>query len=325
MFSDFASWVLFDALGLDPTVHWAQALHFFLYDSLKIVALLFAMIFAMGILNSYIPVERIRVWLRSRRWYGLDHLLGATFGAITPFCSCSSIPLFIGFIRGGIPLGVTFSFLITSPLVNEAAIAVFVGVFGWKVTAIYVGSGIAMGTIVGGILGRMRLERFVEPWVWEVEVGSGDGADDPASGRTSLRQRLPGITREALATVRRVLPYVLIGVAVGALLHGFVPANYFEQYISRDNPFAVPVAVLIGVPMYANATSVIPIVEQLVDKGIPLGTALAFMMAVVGLSVPEALLLRRVLTPRLLAIFFGSVSLAIMLLGYLFNAVLASP
>lgn len=318
MFSDFATWLLFDTLGLDPAAHWAQSLHFFVYDSIKIVILLLVMVFAMGIVNSYIPVERIRTWLRSRRWYGLDHLLGALFGAITPFCSCSSIPLFIGFVRGGIPLGVTFSFLITSPLVNEAAVAVFVGAFGWKVTAVYVGSGIAMGTIVGAILGRLRLERLVEPWVWEIEMGAGDAAGDSGG----LRARLPGITREALTTVRRVLPYVLVGVAIGAALHGFVPANYFERYISRDNPVAVPLAVLLGVPMYANATGVVPVVEQLVAKGIPIGTALAFMMAVVGLSIPEALLLRRVLTPKLLAILFGSVSLAIMVLGYLFNAVL---
>ena len=318
MFSDIATWLLYDLLGLDPESHWAKSLHFFVYDSLKIISLLFAMVFAMGIVNSYIPVERIRTWLRSRRWYGLDHLLGALFGAITPFCSCSSIPLFIGFVRGGIPLGVTFSFLITSPLVNEAAIAVFIGVFGWKTTVIYVASGVAMGTVVGAILGRMRLEGLVEPWVWEIQAGDGDGGAD----RQTFVQRLPGVLRDALATVRRVTPYVLVGIAVGAILHGFVPANYFERFISKENPFAVPVAVLLGVPMYANATSVIPVVEQLVEKGIALGTALAFMMAVVGLSIPEALLLRRVLKPKLLAILFGSVALAIIALGYLFNAVL---
>lgn len=318
MFSDFATWLLFDLFGLDHQAHWAQALHFFVHDTLKIVALLAVMTFLMGILNSYMPVERLRTWLRSRRWYGLDHLLAAIFGAITPFCSCSSIPLFIGFVRGGIPLGVTFSFLITSPLVNEAAVAVFIGVFGWRTTIIYVASGVLMGTLVGAILGRLRLEHLVEPWVWEVQAGDGAGEGESLS----LRSRLPGIAREALATMRRVMPYVLIGIAVGALLHGFVPANYFERYISKDNPFAVPIAVVVGVPMYANATGVIPVVEQLVDKGIALGTALAFMMAVVGLSIPEAILLRRVLTPKLLAILFGSVSLAIIALGYLFNLIL---
>jgi uncharacterized protein len=272
----------------------------------------------MGAVNALMPVERIRAFLASRRWYGADHLLGAIFGAITPFCSCSSIPLFIGFLRGGIPLGVTLSFLITSPLVNEAAIAVFIGVFGWKTTVIYVTAGVAVGTVVGALLGRLRLERFVEPWVWKQPSRPTEAMRSTAS----WRELIPGIVREALGTTRKVLPYVLVGIGIGATMHGFVPAGYFEQYISRDNPLGVPIAVLFGVPMYANATGVIPVIEQLVDKGIPLGTALAFMMAVVGLSIPEALLLRRVLRPRLIAIYFTSVALAIVGLGYLFNAIL---
>jgi uncharacterized protein len=238
--------------------------------------------------------------------------------AAAPFCSCSSIPLFIGFLRGGIPLGVTLSFLITSPLVNEAAIAVFIGVFGWKTTVIYVTAGVAVGTVVGALLGRLRLERFVEPWVWKQPSRPTEAMRSTAS----WRELIPGIVREALGTTRKVLPYVLVGIGIGATMHGFVPAGYFEQYISRDNPLGVPIAVLFGVPMYANATGVIPVIEQLVDKGIPLGTALAFMMAVVGLSIPEALLLRRVLRPRLIAIYFTSVALAIVGLGYLFNAIL---
>lgn len=318
MIQDFASWLVFSVIGMDAASHWGQSVHFFVYDTIKITLLLLAMTFLMGIVNSYMPVEKVRAWLASRKWYGTDHLLAAIFGAVTPFCSCSSIPLFIGFVRGGIPLGVTFSFLITSPLVNEAAVAVFIGVFGWKTTLIYCGAGIAVGTVVGAILGRMKLEKHVEPWVWEVQAGN--AAQDNAN--RSLRQRLPGIVREAWATTRKVLPYVLIGITIGAAMHGFVPANYFERFISKDNPFAVPLAVLLGVPMYANATGVIPVIEQLVAKGIALGTALAFMMAVVGLSIPEGLLLRRVLKPRLIAIYFGSVSLAIVALGYFFNAVL---
>ncbi len=318
MIQDFASWLVFSVIGMDAASHWGQSVHFFVYDTIKITLLLLAMTFLMGIVNSYMPVEKVRAWLASRKWYGTDHLLAAIFGAVTPFCSCSSIPLFIGFVRGGIPLGVTFSFLITSPLVNEAAVAVFIGVFGWKTTLIYCGAGIAVGTVVGTILGRMKLEKHVEPWVWEVQAGN--AAQDNAN--RSLRQRLPGIVREAWATTRKVLPYVLIGITIGAGMHGFVPANYFERFISKDNPFAVPLAVLLGVPMYANATGVIPVIEQLVAKGIALGTALAFMMAVVGLSIPEGLLLRRVLKPRLIAIYFGSVSLAIVALGYFFNAVL---
>lgn len=318
MIDDFASWLVYRIVGMNAESHWGQAAHFFVYDTIKITLLLLAMTMLMGVVNSYMPVERVRAWLASRRWYGLDHLLAAVFGAVTPFCSCSSIPLFIGFVRGGIPLGVTFSFLISSPLVNEAAVAVFIGVFGWKTTLIYCGAGIAVGTVVGAILGRMKLEKHVEPWVWEVKAGQ---AGDEGENRT-FRERVPGIVREALATTKKVLPYVLAGIAIGAAMHGFVPAGYFERYISKDNPFAVPAAVVLGVPMYANATGVIPVVEQLVAKGIALGTALAFMMAVVGLSVPEGLLLRRVLRPRLIAIYFGSVSLAIIALGYFFNAVL---
>lgn len=318
MIHDLASWIVYQLLGMNAATHWGQAVHFFVYDTIKIALLLFAMTMLMGVVNSYMPVEKVRAWLASRKWYGLDNLLAAFFGAVTPFCSCSSIPLFIGFVRGGIPLGVTFSFLITSPLVNEAAVAVFIGVFGWKTTLIYCVSGIAVGTIVGGILGRMKLEKYVEDWVWQVQAGIAVDTD----GQRTFVQRVPGILREAWATTKKVLPYVLVGIAIGAAMHGFVPANYFERYISKDNPVAVPVAVIVGVPMYANATSVIPVIEQLAAKGIALGTALAFMMAVVGLSVPEGLLLRRVLKPRLIAIYFGSVALAIIGLGYFFNAVL---
>jgi uncharacterized membrane protein YraQ (UPF0718 family) len=318
MIHEFASWLVYTVVGMDPSSHWGQSVHFFVYDTIKIALLLLAMTLLMGVVNSYMPVEKVRAWLASRKWYGADHLLAAMFGAITPFCSCSSIPLFIGFVRGGIPLGVTFSFLITSPLVNEAAVAVFVGVFGWKTTLIYCGAGIAIGTVVGWALGRLRLERQVEDWVWKTQVNAGDAPPE----RRTFRERLPGIVREALATTKKVMPYVLVGVAIGAAMHGFVPAGYFEKYISRDNPLAVPAAVALGVPMYANATGVIPVVEQLVAKGIPIGTALAFMMAVVGLSFPEGLLLRRILKPRLIAIYFASVCLAIVALGHFFNAVL---
>lgn len=318
MIHAFASWLVYRVAGLDGGSRIGTAVHFFVYDTVKILLLLVAMTSLMGIVNAVMPIEKVRRALASRRWFGLDHLIAAVFGAITPFCSCSSIPLFIGFLRGGIPLGVTFSFLITSPLVNEAAFAVFVGVFGWRTTLIYSASGIAVGTIVGAVLGRLRLERHVEPWVTEA---SGAVLQMGVDERPLLR-KLPEIVRDARATTLKVLPYVLVGVAVGALMHGFVPAGYFERYLAKTNPLAVPVAVLLGVPIYANAAGIIPVVEQLVEKGIALGTALAFMMAVVGLSIPEGLLLRRVLKPRLIAIYFGSVSLAIIALGYIFNAVL---
>jgi hypothetical protein len=323
MMDSFASWLIFDVFRIGATTRLGGALHFFVYDTIKILFLLFLMTVLMGFVNSYFPVEKVRSFLTKRKWYGADHLLASIFGAITPFCSCSSIPLFIGFLKGGIPLGVTLSFLITSPLVNEVAIAIFIGIFGWKVTLIYAGSGILLGTIVGFVLGKFKLEKHVEEWVWK-SVGTPLAVSD-ASGeevRLSVIQKAPAVFKEAFGIIRGILPYLFIGIGLGAAIHGFVPTGFFETLITKDNPFAVPVAVLLGVPMYANATGVIPILQALVDKGIPLGTALAFSMAVVGLSLPEATLLRKVMKPRLIAWFFGSVSLSIVFLGYLFNIVL---
>jgi hypothetical protein len=322
MIKNFADWFIFDLLGLVAGTRLGEALNFFVYDTIKIIFLLFIMTVVMGFVNSYFPVEKVRSFLTKRKWYGADHLLASIFGAATPFCSCSSIPLFIGFLKGGIPLGVTLSFLITSPLVNEVAIAIFIGIFGWKVTLIYVGSGIILGTIVGWLLGRLNLEPYIEEWVKKsISEQSGSEALD-SSEKLSLKQRVRPVVKEALGIIRGILPYLFIGIGLGAAIHGFIPTGYFEQWITKENPFAVPIAVILGVPMYANATGVIPILQALVSKGVPLGTALAFSMAVVGLSLPEATLLRKVMKPRLIAWYFGSVTLAIILLGYLFNLVL---
>ncbi len=315
------AWLVYDTIGLDATTHWGQALHFFFYDSIKILILLFLVTFLMGIVNAYFPIDRIRSFLSRNKLYGGEYVMASTFGAITPFCSCSSVPLFIGFVKGGIPLGVTFAFLITSPLVNEVALALFVGMFGLKATLIYAVSGILLGTIGGYILGRLKLEPLLTDWVQGV-MRQAHMEEAYAEEKLTLRQRLPGVAREAVGILKSVLPYVLIGIAIGAAMHGFIPTGFFESYISKDNPLAVPIAVLLGVPMYSNAAGVLPIIQVLVQKGIPIGTAIAFMMAVVGLSIPEAMLLKKVMSWKMIAIFFGTVAFFIILSGYLFNAIL---
>jgi hypothetical protein len=321
MIKNFADWLIFSVVGLLPGSKLGEALNFFVYDTIKIMSLLFVMTVAMGFVNSYFPVEKVKAFLTKRNWYGLDHLLASIFGAITPFCSCSSIPLFMGFLKGGIPLGVTLSFLITSPLVNEVAIAIFIGIFGWKITLIYAGSGILMGAIVGWILGKLKLEPYVEDWVQKAISQQTSNQENGITEKLLFKERIRSVIKEALEIIKGVLPYLFIGIGLGAAIHGFIPTGYFEHWITKDNPFAVPVAVILGVPMYANATGIIPILQALVSKGIPLGTALAFSMAVVGLSLPEATLLRKVMKPRLIAWFFASVTLSIILLGYLFNLV----
>ena len=230
--------------------------------------------------------------MTTRRLYGFQYLFASVFGAITPFCSCSSIPLFIGFVKGGIPLGVTFAFLITSPLVNEVAVAMFLGSFGMRATAIYVVSGILLGMIGGFVLGRFKLERYLSPWVRQLQAQSDTKSEVWTEERTPFVRRLPVIVRDAWGIVRGVLVYVLIGIGAGAAMHGYVPEGFFEQYMSKDNWFAVPLAVVCAVPMYANAAGIVPVVQVFVTKGIPLGTAIAFMMGVVGLSLPEATMLK---------------------------------
>ena len=315
------AWSVYDTIGLDATTHWGQALHFFFYDSIKILILLFVITFLMGTVNAYFPIDRIRSFLSRNKLYGGEYVMASTFGAITPFCSCSSVPLFIGFVKGGIPLGVTFAFLITSPLVNEVALAMFVGMFGLKATVTYAVSGILLGTIGGYILGRLKLEPLLTDWVQGV-MRQAHMEDAYAEEKLTFMQRLPGVAREALGIMKSVLPYVLIGIAIGAAMHGFIPTGFFEAYISKDNPLAVPIAVLLGVPMYSNAAGVLPIIQVLVQKGIPIGTAIAFMMAVVGLSIPEAMLLKKVMSWKMIAIFFGTVAFFIILSGYLFNMIL---
>ena len=322
MIQTLADWLVYGVLGLDSASRLGTALDFFVYDSLKILLLLFLISALMGVVNAYFPIERLRQYLTSHRLYGLQYLLASVFGAITPFCSCSSIPLFIGFVKGGIPLGVTFAFLITSPLVNEVAVAMFLGSFGWQVTLIYVVSGILLGMIGGVVLGRMHLEPLLSDWVRQIQAQSSAQTAEWEEEHIGFMQRLSQILRDAWNIVRGVLVYVLIGIGIGAAMHGYVPEGFFETYLSKDNWLAVPLAVVCAVPMYANAAGIVPVIEVFVAKGIPLGTAIAFMMAVVGLSLPEATLLKKVMTWRLVGIFFGVVTLFIILSGYLFNVFL---
>jgi uncharacterized protein len=317
----FADWLIYNVFGIESTSRLGGALNFFVYDTIKILILLFLITTVMGAVNSYFPVERIRNYLSRKKLYGLEYFLASTFGAITPFCSCSSVPLFIGFVKGGIPLGVTFAFLITSPLVNEVALAMFIGMFGLKATAIYAISGIILGMAGGMILGKLKLEKHLTPWVQNILI-SAQSEEELGSEKIIFFQRLPGIVKEALGIIKSVFWYIIIGIGIGAAMHGFIPTGFFEQYISKDNPFAVPIAVLIGVPMYSNAAGVLPIIQVLVQKGIPIGTAIAFMMAVVGLSIPEATLLKKVMTWKLITIFFSVITLFIILSGYLFNIIL---
>jgi hypothetical protein len=317
-----ADWLIYTVFGISAQSHLGEALNFFVYDTIKILILLFLITFLMGIVNSYFPIDRIKNFLSRNKLYGGEYVIASTFGAVTPFCSCSSVPLFIGFVKGGIPLGVTFAFLVTSPLVNEVAVAIFLGMFGLKTTLIYVLSGILLGIISGAILARMKLEPLLTDWVRKIWEHAEAERESFEAKKQSIAQRLPSIVKEAFGIVKNVVVYVLIGIAIGASMHGFVPEGFFEQYIGKDTWYAVPLAVILGVPMYANAAGIIPVIQVFVAKGIPIGTSLAFMMAVVGLSIPEATLLKKVMTTKLVLIFFGVVTACIMISGYVFNLIL---
>ena len=319
---NIADWFVFDILHLEKGQHLAEALNFFIYDTVKILLLLFVIIFLMGIVNSYFPIDKVRNYLSRNKLYGFEYLMASLFGVVTPFCSCSSVPLFIGFVKGGIPLGVTFAFLVTSPLVNEVAIGLFIGLFGVKMTAIYVVSGVLLGTISGFILQKLKLERYLTPWVKQVLDNAQKEQDAFIAEKQTFKQRLPIIWDEVLTILKGVVPYVIVGIAIGGLMHGYIPEGFFEQYMSKDNLFAVPIATVLAVPMYSNASGILPVVQVLVAKGIPIGTAIAFMMGVVGLSLPEAMLLKKVMTFKLIGVFFGVVTLCIIISGYLFNVIL---
>lgn len=322
MIQRFSDWLVYEVFGLDAASHLGASVNFFFYDTIKILLLLFLISGVMGVVNAYLPVDRLRNFLTTRKLYGFQYLFAAVFGAITPFCSCSSIPLFIGFVKGGIPLGVTFAFLITSPLVNEVAIAMFLGTFGLKPTLIYAASGIFLGVAGGWVLDKFRLERYLSSWVRELQARSEAESEEWEAEHIPFMKRLPVILKDAWGIVRGVIVYVVIGIGIGAAMHGYVPEGFFEQHLSAGSWYSVPLAVILAVPMYANAAGIVPVIQVFVAKGVPIGTAIAFMMAVVGLSIPEATMLRKVMTWKLIGIFFGVVTLFIILLGYFFNVIL---
>jgi uncharacterized membrane protein YraQ (UPF0718 family) len=311
-------WVVYDVAGLSPASRLGSGVQFFFYDSIKIALLLVGIIFAVTVLRSFMSVERTRALLGGKR-EGVGNVMAAGLGVVTPFCSCSAVPAFIGFVAAGVPLGVTLSFLIASPLVNEVAIGLLFGMFGIGPTLLYVGAGLLIAIVAGFVLGRLKLERWVEPFVFETRLGG--QVIDPSVGLT-WDDRIQMGVEEVGVILAKIWPYLLVGIALGAAIHGWAPADFFTQYAGAGNPFAVLIAVLIGIPLYSNAAGIMPLVQALHDKGLPMGTLLAFMMAVVALSLPELILLRRVLKPPLIATFVAVTAVGIIAVGYLFNAVI---
>lgn len=323
-FEWIADRLVYDILAITHETHLAEGVHYFIYDTLKIFTLLFGIAFLMGLINAYFPVEKVREYLTRKKMFGLDYFLAALFGTVTPFCSCSSVPLFIGFVKGGIPLGVTLAFLISSPLVDSVVIAMLIGMFGVTTTVVYVVSGIAAAMVGGYILGKMRLERYLSPWVLEMRMNEGGTAVVSSAPNEILgREHLAHAYRESFDIVKSVWLYVFIGVGVGALIHGFVPVSFFETFTSKVSPLiAIPLTTILAVPLYANAAGMLPIAQVLVGKGVELGVVLAFMMSAVAMSIPSAIMLRKVMTLRFLAYFYSTTVLLIILLGYLYVAVL---
>jgi hypothetical protein len=311
-----ARWITYTIAGLTPGTRLASAVEFFIFEAPKVLMLLVLVVFGVGIVRSFFTPERTRRALAGRR-ESVGNVLAALLGTVTPFCSCSAVPLFIGFVTTGVPLGVTFSFLVSAPMVNEVALVLLVGLLGWKVAVLYMSMGLLIAIVSGWTIGRLQLERFVEPWVFSVQSAGADQPEAPVSWSDRLRAG----TTAVVDIVGRVWPYVLAGIAVGAGIHGYVPENFMASLMGKGVWWAVPLAVLIGIPMYSNAAGIIPVVQALLAKGAALGTVLAFMMAVIGLSLPETIILRKVLRPQLIAVFIGVVGTGILLVGYVFNAI----
>ena len=312
-----ASEALVAALPVDRGSHLGGALQFFLYDTPKVLLLLTAVVFVMGMINSYFTPERTRALLAGRS-EGVANVMAASLGIVTPFCSCSAVPLFIGFVQAGVPLGVTFSFLISAPMVNEVALALLFGLFGWKIAALYLGLGLSVAIVAGWVIGRLKMEAHLEDWVRDMpKVQAAAGSD----GMT-LSERIEGGFASVREIVGKMWPYILAGIAIGAGIHGWVPQDFMASFMGKDAWWSVPLAVLIGVPMYTNAAGIIPIVQALLAKGAALGTVLAFMMSVIALSLPEMIILRKVLKVRLIATFAAVVATGILIVGFIFNALL---
>ena len=317
LLSKVADYLVYDLLGLVEQSLFGNALHYFIIGFTEIIILVIIVTYFMGIVTSYLPMDRIRLYLERNKKSGLGNFLAALLGAVTPFCSCSSIPLFVGMMQARIPLGIALSYLITSPLVNEIAIAIFWVSYGWKITVIYVVSGIVLGVVGGIVLEKLGMSKYVAEWIKQLGEHKVENVED----KRSFWEHLPEIQAEAKTTLKKLVPYIFIGLAIGSFIHGYVPESFFETYISKSNPLAVPLAVLLAIPLYIDAVGVLPIIESLVDKGVPLGTAIAFMMASIGLSFPEALLLKKVMQKKLIIAFFSTIGIGMILSGFFFNLI----
>ncbi len=315
--TDFADFAL-ALTSYDRSSHMGEALHFFFFDTPKVLLLLTGIVFLMGIIQTFFSPERTRALLAGKK-LGLGNTLAASLGIVTPFCSCSAVPLFIGFLSAGVPLGVTFSFLISAPMVNEIALALLLGMFGWQVAALYLGLGLLIAIVSGLVIGKLGMERHLQDWVREIHTGSVTPVDNV---EMNWEARFAAGWQHVKQIVGKVWPYILVGIAVGAGIHGFVPQDFMASFMGKEVWWSVPAAVVMGVPMYTNAAGIIPVVEALIGKGAALGTTLAFMMSVIALSLPELLILRKVLKLPLIATFVGVVSCGILLVGFLFNVLL---
>ncbi len=314
---NLSGWIVFELFGIEKVSRLGDASHFFLYDTLKIFMLLLAIIFVVSFLRTYFNTEKVRVYLQGKHELS-GNTLAALFGIITPFCSCSAIPLFLGFMQARIPIGITFSFLISAPLNNEIAIAMLFGLFGWKITALYIGFGLLVAIVGGYLIGKIpNIEKYVL-----IPVTPLEGELEDVKIQLSIKQRAKEAWEYTADIFKKIYLYVMVGVGIGAFIHGYIPAEFIAAYAGGDAWYAVPIAVLMGIPMYSNAAGVMPLVEVLTAKGMLLGSALAFMMAVTALSLPEAMILKRILHTKLIALFFGIVGFGILLVGYIFNFLL---
>ncbi|MCX5999790.1 MAG: permease [Chloroflexi bacterium] len=317
MLQRVANFITYDVFGLSPSSHIGSSVAFFVYDAPKVILLLVMVIFVVGIIRSFFTPERTRQILAGKRLI-VGNVLAAGLGVVTPFCSCSAVPLFIGFVEAGVPLGVTLSFLIASPMINEVALVLLIGMFGFRIGLIYMVTGLAIAITAGFIIGNLKMERYIEGWVSEIKMGQASSMEPGMTIEDRIRYGLNAVRD----IVSKVWPYVLVGIAVGAAIHGYVPEGVLAKFMGKGAWWSVPAAVVIGVPMYSNAAGIIPVVQALMEKGAALGTVLAFMMAVVGLSLPETMILRRVLKWQLIGVFVGVVAIGIIVIGYLFNAIL---
>lgn len=316
-FELLANWLTYSVFNIAPQTLLASAVNFFIFDTLKLFLLLFIIIFTVSFIRTYLPPQKVRSFLADKNKL-VAHILAALAGIITPFCSCSAVPLFLGFVEAGVPLGVTFSFLISSPMINEVALVLLFGLFGWKIAALYVVSGLIIAIVSGLIIGQMKVENLVADFVWQNKKVEGNSL----LKKMTYKYRFSYSLRYSWSIIKKVWLYIIIGVGLGAWIHGYVPADFLTQYAGADKWYAVPLATLIGIPLYSNAAGVIPLVSALTEKGVAIGTTLAFMMAVTALSLPEFMILKKVMKTKLIIIFALVAGVGIMLTGYLFNFIL---